>query len=238
MTDSAALLELQALDLEILRAKKRLEELPEKRAILEVRAKQRDVTELRRKAEVLVGKLTADLKAHQDEISMLSEKIDAEQAKVMQTTDHRQVTSITREMDGLRRRRDKVEMESLQLMERIEKAKAQEVTIDTALEQLAEKESASVERFKVVGGALQREISECEQKREVVSASISPALVERYEAARASKGGMGVGRLEGTTCSACRMTLPAERIGELEAGEDVGVCPQCRRLIVVRVESA
>ena len=234
MTDAAALLELQALDLEILRAKKRLEELPEKRAILEIRAKQRDVSELRHKAEVLVGKLSADLKGHQDEITMLTDKIAAEQAKVMATTDHRAVTSITREMDGLKRRRDKVEMESLQLMERIEKAKAQEATIDAALSQLADKEAAAVERFKVVGGALQKEIAANERKREVVSGTISAPLIERYESARASKGGVGVGRLDGDSCSACRMSLPAERIGELEAGDDVGTCPQCRRLLVVR----
>ena len=68
MNQAASLLELQRLDLEILRAKKRLEELPEKRAILEVRHKLRDVSALRGKADLLVGKLRRDLKAHQDEI--------------------------------------------------------------------------------------------------------------------------------------------------------------------------
>ena len=125
MTQAASLLALQDLDIEIMRAKKRLDELPEKREILAVRQKTRDVTELHGKADLLVKKLQADLKAHQDEITTLAEKIAAEQTKVMATTDHRAVQSITREMDGLRRRQDKMEMESLQLMERIDKATAQ-----------------------------------------------------------------------------------------------------------------
>ena len=120
MTQASSLLELQALDLELLRSHKKLEELPEKHAILAARAKQREVTALQGKADLVVAKLQSDLKAHQDEIAMLTAKIDEEQAKVMATTDHRAVTSITREMDGLKRRRDKLEMESLQLMERIE----------------------------------------------------------------------------------------------------------------------
>ena len=236
MSQGAALLELQRLDLEILRAKKRLEELPEKRAILEIRHKQRDVNNLRHKADVLLGKLRSDLKAHQDEIEMLTSKLDAEQIKIMATTDHRAVTSLTREMDGLRRRRDKMEMESLQLMERIDKASMQMATIDSALNQLAEKDAAAVDLFRAVGGALQNDIASCEAQRAGVAASIDLATVSRYDALRESKGGVGVGQPEGDSCSACRMSLPVERLGELVAGPDVSICPQCRRLLVVRVE--
>ena len=234
MTEAASLLELQRLDLEILRGKKRLEELPEKQAILDLRHKLRDVAVLRHKAEVLVGKLKADLKAHQDEIASLTEKLDAEQAKVMQTTDHRAVASLTREMDGLRRRRDKLEMESLGLMDRIEKASAQAEKIDAAMAQLTENEAAAIAQYKSVGGALQNEIAGYETERGAAAKSLSAELLAKYEAARESKGGVGVGRLDGDSCSACRMSLPAERLGELAAGPDVGVCPHCHRLIVVR----
>jgi predicted nucleic acid-binding Zn-ribbon protein len=237
MTQAASLLALQDLDIEIMRAKKRLDELPEKREILAVRQKARDVTDLHGKADLLVKKLQADLKAHQDEITTLAEKIAGEQTKVMATTDHRAVQSITREMDGLRRRQDKMEMESLQLMERIDKASAQILKIDEALKQLADKDAALVARFKSVGGALQAEIADMERRREQTAASIDVDVVSRYEQIRESKGGVGVGRLDGEACSACRMSLPAERVRELQSGDDISVCPQCRRLIVVRVES-
>jgi len=237
MTQAASLLALQDLDVEIMRAKKRLDELPEKREILAVRQKIRDVTSLHGKADVLVKKLQADLKAHQDEIATLVEKIAGEQAKVMATTDHRAVQSITREMDGLRRRQDKMEMESLQLMERIDKAAEQTGKIDTALGQLAGKDAQLCERFKSVGGALQKEIADMERRRAQTVALIDAATVSRYEQIRETKGGVGVGRLEVDVCSACRMSLPAERVRELENGEDISVCPQCRRLIVVRSEN-
>jgi uncharacterized protein len=237
MTQAASLLALQDLDIEIMRAKKRLDELHEKHDILVVRQKQRDVTDLHGKADLLLKKLAADLKSHQDEIAVLTEKIAAEQAKVMATTDHRAVQSITREMDGLRRRQDKMEMESLQIMERIDKAAAQRDKIDEALAQLAEKDAGLVERFKAVGMALQEDIADMERKRAETAASIDAGLLSRYDQMRESKGGVGVGRLEEDACTACRMTLPAERIHALEEGDDVGVCPQCRRLLVVRTGS-
>ena len=237
MTQAASLLELQDLDLEILRAKKRLEELPEKREILAVRTKMRDVTELHRKADVLVHKLNYDLKAHQDEISTLAEKIAVEQVKVSETTDHRTAQSITREMDGLRRRQDKLEMESMQLMERIDKAQAQIGKIDEALAQLGQKDAALVVQYKRVGGALQGEIAAAEKKRVSIAEALDKDTLARYEKVRQSQGVIGVGRLEGDQCSACRMSLPAERVLELESGPDIALCPQCRRLIVVRSES-
>ena len=56
-------------------------------------------------------------------------------------------------------------MESLGLMDRVEKATAQTATIDAALEQLAEKEAAAIEQFKSVGGALQTQIAGFEAER-------------------------------------------------------------------------
>jgi predicted nucleic acid-binding Zn-ribbon protein len=236
MDQAASLLELQRLDLEIAHGKKRLDELPEKQAILDMRHKLRDVAVLRQKAGALLGKLGADLKAHQDEIESLTVKIDAEQAKVMTTSDHRAVATLTREMDGLRRRRDKLEMESLGLMDRIEKATAQSVTIDSAIEQLTDREAAAIAEYKSVGGALQRETAGLEAKRLSLAESLDADTLAEYEAVRESKGGVAVGRLEGDTSSACRMSLPAERISELTSGPDVAICPHCHRLIVVRVD--
>jgi uncharacterized protein len=238
MQESSALLELQSLDIEIIRAGKRLEGLPERQEILKNRAQQREVKAMREKAELLQSKLRSELKARQDEIAMLSEKLEHEQKRIMETADHRQVQSLTREMDGLKRRRDKLEMESLQYMERADKADGQVAKIDEALEGLVAKESDAVKRFQQLGGQIQDEVAALEAKRAGLAAKLSPELLSAYESARESKGGVGAGRLDGDTCSACRMSLPSQRLKSLVEGPDIGVCPQCRRLLVVRIEDS
>lgn len=234
MSEAARLLDLQSTDVDILRATKRLDELPEKHAILEVRTKLKQARVLETKATTLVRKLESEIKARQDEVTMLQAKIAEEQAKVMATTDHRAVNSITREMDGLRRRCDKLEMEELQYMERADKARGQVSAIEEHIAKLAEKESELIERFKAVGGEVQNEIAALEKRRAALAKSLPADLLERYEALREAKSGVGVGRIEDSRCTACRMDLPAERLHELQQGPDIGVCPQCRRLIVVR----
>jgi hypothetical protein len=227
MSESDALLALQALDLEVMRAEKRLDELPEKRAILETRAKISEVRLLKAKTDLLVSKLEAQLRAHQDEISTLSEKLTTEQKKVMETSDHRMVQAITREMDGLKRRRDKIEMQSLQLMERIDKAIGQREKVDAALAQLAAKDESLVGQFQAKGGELQAEIATLNARRDAYASQLGPETLDRYRTVRDQRGGIGVGKLEDATCSACRMELPAERVKELrESGSDIGQCPE------------
>lgn len=236
MSDATSLETLQQLDLDIMRARKRLDELPEKRAILETRQKIKEVASLGEKARLLVHKLELDLKAKQDEIASLTERIDSEQSKVMETSDHRQAQSISREMDGFRRRRDKVEMESLQEMERIDSAKGKAAQVHDAADKLAEREQALIARYQEVGGVLQGEIAELVKRRADVAVTVSDALLKRYESIAADKGGVGLGRLEGDACTACRVTLPAARVDALRHADEIGVCPNCRRLIIVSDE--
>jgi hypothetical protein len=239
MTNVATvLLEIQAADIEILRAHKRLKELPEKAELLAVRTKIKEVTALKAKAEMLARKLEADLKARQDEGAMITDKLEVEQGKIMQTTDHRQVVALTREMDGLRRRADKLDMESMQYLERLEKAHSQLATIEDHLAGLALKDEALVTRYQAAGAEVQGLIAQSNARRAKLVSEISADVLKRYETVRDSKGGVGVGMLNGSGCTACHMDLPAERVMELKEGPDVGVCPHCRRLIVVRAEVA
>lgn len=233
MSDATSLETLQQLDLDIMRARKRLDELPEKRAILETRQKMKEVAALAERAGLLVHKLELDLKVKQDEIASLTERIDSEQSKVMETSDHRQAQSISREMDGFRRRRDKVEMESLQEMERIDSAKGKVSQVEDAAAKFADREKALIARYKEVGGVLQGEIAALEKRRAETAATVSETLLKRYEAIAADKGGIGLGKLEGDTCTACRVTLPAARVDALKHSDELGVCPNCRRLIIV-----
>lgn len=238
MHEPAALLELQGVDVELLRLDKRLEELPEKKAILATRAKMQETKTLKDKAGLLVRKLEAEVKARQDELTTLSEKIAGEQQKLMGTADHRQVQAISREMDGLKRRVDKVEMETLQFVERVDKASAQVAAVEAHIAKMASHEKSLIKEFKKVGGKIQTEITELTEKREKLASAISSELLAQYDTVREARGGIGVGKLDGESCTACRMQLPAERVRDLNNGGDVGICPQCRRLIVVRVEDA
>ncbi|MDF1541749.1 MAG: C4-type zinc ribbon domain-containing protein [Anaerosomatales bacterium] len=235
-----ALIALQTCDLEIRRAAKLLDELPEKRSILETRHKAEEVRQLKGKAEELVHRLERAIAANTDEVSALDEKI----AGVQKTLDGGQVTkpkevhNLSREMDALKRREDKLDNDTLSLMERLEKAREQVAKVDTALQRLSTRESELIAAYRLKGGEVQSDLEAHKQQRAELAAAVGDELLARYEAAAAAKGGIGAARLLEVACSACRVELPSERLRELREGADVGVCPNCRRLLVVRGDDA
>lgn len=235
MTSGETLLAIQEADLEIRRATKQLDELPVKGEIIATRKKAREVEALRAKAEELVARLDRAMARNEDETATLCAKIESEQQKVMSgdITNPKEVQHITREMDSLRRRTEKLEMEDLALMERAEKARGQIAKIDAALQTLAAKEKDLTVQFQAQGGELQGALAVSTARREKLAGALDSELLARYEKVREAKHGIGAAHLMGIVCSACRMELPAERVDELKNGPEIGKCPACQRLLVI-----
>jgi len=197
MDEASALLELQERDLEILRAERALAELPEKRAILEVRAKQREVATLKHKADVLVSKLEAELRRSQDETDSVTGKIAAEQAKIMsgEIADHKTGAAYLARTGRPQASPGQARDANAADHGAHRKGGGQREKVDEALAQLAAREASYVERFKEHGGELQTLIATATARREKLAHSLSPGLLARYEALREQKAGIGVGRL-------------------------------------------
>lgn len=231
---------LQDNDLAKVRADKRLEGLPEKMAILECRKKQRDVSALRDKATALAGEVERAVARAEDETAGLVEKMAAEQAKMTsgEVTNHKELQMLSREIDSLRRKKEKLEMETVSLLEKAEKAKKQAASIDAATAKLVEQEAQLVEEFKRAGGEVLAQIESLRVQRETLTSGLPAELLERYERVRAGKSGIGVGILEDRTCTACGLEIPADKAQALKEGEDIGECPMCKRIIVVRLPAA
>lgn len=239
MDEASTLLELQDLDLRIMRLNKRLDEMPEKRDILAMRAKMADVKDLLARTEAAGRALDAKLKRFEDETAAVTGKMEEEQAKLLSGTvkNPKELQAISLELDSLKRRRDALENEELAEMGRREAATEQEGKVRAVLEAGGRKEAELVETFKQRGGALVSELEELKSARDRAAGRLSAATRDRYEALREDKHGIAVGVLEGNMCGACRVTLPEGDLESLADGPEVGVCPKCRRLLVVRTES-
>lgn len=227
--------QLQNLDLELLRTRKRLEEMPEKAAILTMRRKVADLEALRSRARQAHDAVDATVRRHEHETASLEGKMEAEQRKLMsgEVTNPKEVAHISREMDALRRQKDKLETDTLTQMEKREEAAGQVAKIDATIAEGKRREGVLVKDFQEKGGALTAEIARLESQRARVAAAVEPSLLGRYERLREAKHGIGLGVLHDATCSACRVELPAHRVQQLAAGPPIGICPACHRLLVV-----
>lgn len=236
MSAGDQLLALQEQDLAIARAEKALDELPEKRAVLQLRKRLKDIEAVRDKADAYCRKANALVTKSNDEAASIQAKIDSEQAKVLSgdVTNPKELQNLTREIAALQRRKDAVEFEELKLMEKAETGEAQLKKVEAALAEGAEKESALIEEFKAKGGQLNSEIAAMKKEREARAAALPVDVLSRYEALRAAKHGIGVGEMTGELCSACRTQIPSGKAQSLRTGPEIAECPNCHRILIVR----
>lgn len=241
MDQATLLIRLQDTDLSVMRARKRLDEMPEKVAVLGARKRLRELDTLRARTQAAWEAIDRSVNKHEDETAVLSAKIDAEQQKLMSgsVTNPKEVQNISREMDALKRQKDKLENTMLDEMEKRETAAEQTTKVDTAIEVAKKEEEAVIAEFQAKGGLLQSEIQRLDSERAALAREMEAGLLARYESLRDEKHGIGAGVLNEDMCSACRMELPAERAQALRDSETViGVCPACHRLLVVSLPPA
>jgi predicted nucleic acid-binding Zn-ribbon protein len=236
MDQAKLLIKLQDTDLAMMRARKRLDEMPEKASVLETRKRIRELDSLRTKTHAAWEAVDREVRKHEDEAAALSAKIDTEQDRLMSgsVTNPKEVQNISREMDSLKRHKDKLENSMLDEMENREMAAEHTAKVDTAIEVARRKEAAAIADFQGKSGELQSIIQRLVGERALLAREIEAGLLARYESLRDEKHGIGAGTLKDGMCSACRMELPAEKTQALrDVGSPIGICPACHRLLVV-----
>ncbi len=239
MSDGDTLVALMEQDLEIARSEKALDELPEKRAVLQLRKRLREIEAVRNKAQAYCHKLDTMIAHSNDDATSIQTKIDAEQAKVLsgEVTNPKELQNLTRELDALKRRKDAIEFEELGLMEKAEAGTVQLEKVEAALAEGAAREAGLISEFKSKGGELQTRIGRMREDREKLAKTLPAGLSARYESLRESKHGIAVGILKGELCTACRTQIPSHEAQALHAGPEVAECPNCKRLLVVGREA-
>lgn len=230
------LLQVQEIDTELDQLRHRVESLPDRAALADLRSRMAalttDMAEVRTQVETLAGRqavleeqIAASAKRrHELEERMRNGAVTA--ARDLQAIDH--------EVGQLAERERLLEDEEIVLMEEQEPldvalADYQEAAIAMGIEQ--NRLTAAVADAEV---ELRAAIVTADSARAERAAGLPADLAERYERLRAHLGGVGAARLVGDRCGGCHLTLPSvevERIHHLPA-DTFATCPQCDRILV------
>lgn len=232
--DLTNLLRMQQIDLDLMKAKKKLEELPQRSTILAARQKKRtieqkrdQVAEMRARAEGMAAKLEAEDAELAEKQRRVQEAIDGSLGN------YRNVEAHTKELNGFAKRRNALEVELTRLGEELAKIEGVQSQVSQALAEVDKQEAAAIVSFQREGGALQAEIARMSADREGMSAELSPELRDTYNRTASRTGGVAVGLLTEGRCGVCRTVIDGGRLIDLKAEAPLGTCPHCKRLLVV-----
>ena len=230
-----ALLEIQEADKEIVRLKKDLASLPQRKIIVEAREKKRLVQEKYERVKTLSASTKEKLAKVKNEDALLEEKQKAAQDALDKAqNNYRDVESRAKEMAGYTKRRDTLKEEIDTLDAELKSAQDIEAQVSLLLESINAKEQAATKQFQEQGTALQAHIANAQAKKEKLAKTIPAEIVQDYEKTAARSGGVALSYLKDGSCGACRATIEGGRLLDLKAQAPLGKCPNCARLLVIK----
>lgn len=234
MSEAGALVRLQEIDLEMARIRNRLSEMMELAALKEILGKIDAVSDKSKQVSAMRSDCEVEMQALVDEDEELQLRAAEIEEKIEESGEYREISNLTRELEGVAKRRNKVEFDHGKLVERVDKISQVEDQIADAMAKL-EKQKASIEDdIRTKSADMNARLEELSAEFEAQSAEIGAETLERYQAVKASKNGIAVGVLQESHCSICRVELPEGKLKALLSGDEVAECPNCRRILVVR----
>ena len=174
------------------------------------------------------GEMT-DLELQQKTLSDKIKKFDKELfgGKVVNP---REVETIEKEIESLKRRRSDLETEWLVASERIKPASDAVKEVDIRLSALRAQDKTHQSKAMDLKAQLESEFKRFTEARPAALKEVDPALLAKYDALRARLGGVAMSEAKNSTCSACGNTLPTRTMTLLREDRVVS-CEQCHRIL-------
>lgn len=226
---------LQRIDTEVIRNTKKLEELPQRQAILEVRQKLAEVIKKKTQVQDMIDEAEDELASLLAEDERLAQKqAETQEALDRVKGDYRSVESYSKDLHGVSKRREKLAGDMERLDQQIERIRPLMDQIMSACSELEAREKASIASFQEEGGALQKALMQAEAEHKKLQEAVNPQLYQAYERACHECGGIGVAELVDSSCSACRSSFDSSKLSKIKQDEPISRCPSCRRLLIIK----
>jgi predicted nucleic acid-binding Zn-ribbon protein len=231
-TQQADLLSLANLDLEISRSKSAIKNLSTGSQFSELRGVQRDLAAKLINARNALDTVELELKRSEADLKLVEQRIAKDKARLNSTNNSKDAQGIQSELESLARRKSDLEDIELAILEQQEEAKAvfATVSVDKAAvdDELSSSEGANEAEIMKLRSGLDLLTSSRAQQASRASAE----LLELYE--KKAARGVAVGRLIGRECGACRISLGATALNEVQAlpRDEIATCPECQAILV------
>lgn len=238
MTEATALLDLQDVDLRLLRLASSLASLPQQKRLKTIElARKKVASELsgivgqRKDAEMEIADLRAALDGYRDKAAEVQAEADAS------AHTHREIMDFERQLTSLAKHIEKSEFALGPARERLGRLERAERNARLTSERLDAERETTQASLDADSRSLRSEIVELSRERERLAAGVSAEHLASYERARKRFGGLAVERLRGNVPSICRVKLQPSQFHDLAHGDEVTECPYCHRILVTSEEA-
>ncbi len=230
------LLELQVIDTAVDRLTARRRMLESETEVTAARSEADAAEDVLGELGLKIEAVGRDQKRIEHEVDSLSQKSAAEDRRLYDGSivNTKELASLQREIENLKRRRSDREDELLGMMEELERLEAQSALARTE----SERQRALAEQIAAAAGAelvqIAAELETRAAERAALVSAIDPEVLELYDDLRAQKKGIGAVALVDGVCQGCHEKLSAMEMDRIKHTEGIRRCEHCRRIVILQ----
>ena len=220
---------LQEVDLRIIRLRRELEDIPQRKRVIEagIHDKQEQLTT----ARASVTKKQTENKTIEGDVASEQQKIRKLRDQQVQLKTNKEFKAMEEEVRVVESRISQLEEKEILTLEDIDRASRH---VDAAKKELETAETAM--RAELAGldrrqAAVQEEMDRLSADRAEKARVVEPKWLRRYEPILAQKKERVLVRVDHGVCGGCNMTLPPHLIHDARRGTLMVSCPFCGRLL-------
>jgi uncharacterized protein len=230
MNQAEALYHLQQIDLQILRTRKRLDEIT---ALLGDNQVVLAAQNTRAAAEKKLSPIRTQLRNLELEAQSTIQKAGATEERLYSGSvkNPKEMQEMQVEIDSLKRRHQELEDRTLEMMVSLEEAETTFQDAQTALDQVEAEWRAQNKALVDEQERLQTQIQDAQAKRKTALTNVKPESLKTYDTMKGKKANQPVALLQGRSCAACgiEQTLAIET--EVRRGQSLATCLNCGRIL-------
>jgi uncharacterized protein len=230
------LLELQVIDTAVDRLTARRRMLESETEVTAARSEADAAEDVLGELGLKIEAVGRDQKRIEHEVDSLSQKSAAEDRRLYDGSivNTKELASLQREIENLKRRRSDREDELLGMMEELERLEARSALARTE----SERQRALAEQIAASAGAelvqIAAELETRAAERAALVSAIDPEVLELYDDLRAQKKGIGAVALVDGVCQGCHEKLSAMEMDRIKHTEGIRRCEHCRRIVILQ----
>lgn len=235
------LLDLQAVDSTLHTLRHQRANLPEQAKLVELVAEREPVQNKVRDAQIVVDDLELELRKAEADVEQVRARRDRDQQRMDSgaVSSPKDLARMQTELASMVRRIEVLEEEQLDVMERMDAARAELDRDSAELAAINARGRDLVAARDAHGAEIDAEIAAVEPTRAAELTGIPAHLLALYDRLREQKGGIGAAELRRRQCNGCMLTLDNAELSEIRAkdADEVVQCEECQRILVRTDES-
>ncbi|RLG13028.1 hypothetical protein DRN73_00570 [Candidatus Pacearchaeota archaeon] len=223
------LIELQNIDLEILKIEKAMQDIPQ--SLQKVQREQEKLLQKLEELNQIIEEKEKQKNLFEEELKEEYQRLRTAQTRLIQIRGLREYQLLLREIEEIKKVNKQKEEEILKLMEEIENLIKEKQELEGKLNEINELFKEEKRKFDEYCNELSNNKEKLLKKREDIANKIPSKLLKKYETIRKKKGGIGIAPVENSVCQGCHMSIPPQLYNELQRDNRYYECPHCKRLI-------